>query len=62
MSEGLRLALVVVLVAAGVAMICWAGYLQYASLPHEHTVRQGAKRTALAGCGMALILGGSRLS
>jgi hypothetical protein len=53
--------LVVVMLAAGVAMICYAGYLQYASLPGEHTVRQGGKRAALALGGLALILGGSLL-
>ena len=62
MSDGLRIVLVVVMLAAGVAMVCYAGYLQYASLPQEHTVRQNSTRAALAAGGIALILCGSRLS
>lgn len=62
MGENLRIALVLVMLAAGVAMVCYAGYLQYASLPEEHTFRQGSKRAALALGGVALIFWASRLS
>jgi hypothetical protein len=62
MGETLRGVLVVVLLVTGVAMVCYAGYLQYASLPEEHTSRQGSRRAALALGGFALIVGGSRLA
>ena len=62
MGEELRAVLVVVLLAAGVAMVCYAGYLQYASLPEEHTFRQGSKRAAMALGGVVLIVAGSLLS
>jgi hypothetical protein len=60
-SDGLRIILLVVMLPAGVAMVCYAGYLQYASLPEEHTRRKGSVRFALAVAGIALIVGGSRL-
>ena len=62
MSDSLRIILIVVMLAAGVAMMCYAGYLQYASLPEDHTFRQGGVRAALVLGGVALIFGGSRLS
>ena len=62
MAETLRIVLVVVMLVTGVVMVCYAGYLQYASLPEEHTVRQGSKRAALALGGIALIFWASRLS
>jgi hypothetical protein len=61
MSDPMRVGLAVVLVAAGMAGLGWAGYLQYAALPEEHTFAQGGKRVALALAGTALILVGSRL-
>jgi hypothetical protein len=61
MSEDLRTAVAVLMLAVGVAMVCYAGYLQYASLPNEHTVRQWGKRTGIALAGLALITSGSIL-
>jgi hypothetical protein len=61
MGEPLRVVLVIVLAAGGLAMIGYAGYLQYASLPEEHTMRKGSFRIALALGELALLLGGSRL-
>ena len=61
MSDPVQVGLAVVLVAAGVAVLGYAGYLQYASLPEEHTFAQGGKRVALALAGVTLILVGSRL-
>ena len=51
--------LAVVLLAAGVAALGYAGYLQYAALPEEHTFVHGGERVALAGA--TLILVDSRL-
>jgi hypothetical protein len=51
----------VLMLAVGVAMVCYAGYLQYASLPSEHTFRQWGKRAGIALGGLALITGGSIL-
>jgi hypothetical protein len=61
MGDSLRGVLAVVMVAAGIAMCVFAGYLQYASLPEEHTLGQVTKRAALALGGIALIFLGSRL-
>jgi hypothetical protein len=61
MSDPVRVGLAVVLVAAGVAALGCAGYLQCAVLPEEHTLAQGGKRVALALAGTTLILVGSRL-
>jgi hypothetical protein len=61
MSDPVRAGLAVVLVAAGVAALGCAGYLQYVALPEEHTFAHGGKRLALALAGAALILVGSRL-
>jgi hypothetical protein len=62
MGDSLRIVLVVVMLTAGVAMVGYAGYLQYVSLPGEHTVRKGSARAALIIGGAVLIVGGSRLS
>jgi hypothetical protein len=62
MGETLRGVLVVVLLVTGVVMVCYAGYLQYASLPGEHTLRRGSRRAGLVLGGFALIVGGSRLA
>ena len=61
MSDPVRVGLAVVLLAGGVAALGYAGYLQYAALPEEHTFAQGSKRLALAAAGGALILVASRL-
>jgi len=61
MSDSVRLGLAVVLVAAGMAALGYAGYLQYAALSEEHTFAQGGKRVAMALAGATLVLVGSRL-
>jgi uncharacterized membrane protein YphA (DoxX/SURF4 family) len=61
MVEPLRVVLAVVLLVAGVGVVGYAGYLQYASLPEEHTFARGSARAALALAGVALIILGSRL-
>ena len=61
MGEPLRVLLAIVMLAAGVGMVGYAGYLQYASLPEEHTMRKGSIRVALALGGVALLVGGSQL-
>jgi hypothetical protein len=61
MSEPVRVVLAAVLMVVGVAAAVYAGYLQYVSLPEEHTFAQGGKRLALAVGGIALIVGGSQL-
>jgi hypothetical protein len=61
-SDSLRILLVVAMLTAGVAMVGYAGYLQYASLPEEQTFSKGSVRAALILGGAALIVGGSRLS
>ena len=50
-----------VLLVGGLAMIGYAGYLQYASLPEEHTMGQGSRRLALALGGLILLFVGSQL-
>jgi hypothetical protein len=61
MSDPVRVGLAVVLLAAGVTALGYAGYLQYAALPEEHTFAQGGKRVAMALAGATLIFVGSRL-
>lgn len=61
MGEPLRVTLAVAMLVCGWALIGYAGYLQYAVLPEEHTFAQGGKRLALALGGLALIVGGSVL-
>jgi hypothetical protein len=61
MSDPLRVGLAVVLLVVGMAALLFAGYLQYASLPEEHTLAKGGARAALALAGVALVLVGSRL-
>jgi hypothetical protein len=61
MADPMRVVLAVVLIVAGVAAALYAGYLQYVSLPEEHTFARGGKRLALAVGGIALIVGGSQL-
>ena len=61
MGDPLRAALAVLLLVAGVALVGYAGYLQYGSLPEEHTLARGSMRAALAVLGVALIVLGSRL-
>ena len=61
MSEPLRVVLAAILMVVGVAAVVYAGYLQYVSLPEEHTFARGGKRLALAVGGIALIVGGSQL-
>ena len=61
MGEPLLAALTVVMLIGGMAMIGYAAYLQYASLPEEHTYRQSSRRVALGLGGLALILLGTWL-
>jgi hypothetical protein len=61
MSEPLRVFLATALMVVGVAAAVYAGYLQYVSLPEEHTVARGGRRLALALGGISLIVGGSQL-
>lgn len=61
MHDPLRLAIAAVLMGLGVAMAVYAGYLQYAALPEEHTFAAGGKRLALAVVGIAMIVGGTQL-
>ena len=61
MVDPVRVVLAVVLIVAGVAAAVYAGYLQYAALPEEHTFAKGGKRLALALGGLALIVGASEL-
>jgi hypothetical protein len=61
MGEPVRVVLAAVLMVVGVAAALYAGYLQYAALPEEHTFAEGGKRLALALGGIALIVGGSQL-
>ena len=56
MGENLRIALAVVMVIAGWALVVYAGYLQYVALPGEHTRRHMASRAALAIAGFVLVL------
>ena len=61
MGEPLLVALAVVMLIGGMAMIGYATYLQYVALPQEHTFALRGKRLALAVGGIALIVGGSQL-
>ena len=61
MGDPLRAALAGLLLVAGVALVGYAGYLQYGSLPEEHTLERGSKRAAVAVPGVALIVLESRL-
>ena len=61
MADPVRVVLAVVLIVVGVVAAVYAGYLQYAALPEEHTFAKGGKRLALALGGLALIVGASEL-
>ena len=61
MSDPARVGLAVALLALGVAALGYAGYLQYAALPGEHTFAHGGIRVAMALAGATLIFVGSRL-
>ena len=61
MAQPLRVVLALVMIAAGMAMCGYAGYLWYACLPEEHTRRQAGKRVSLALGGLVLVLWGSHL-
>ena len=41
MGEPVRVVLAVVVIVVGVAAAVYAGYLQYAALPEEHTLARG---------------------
>lgn len=56
MEENLRIALAVVTVIAGWAVVMSAGYLHYVALPGEHTRRHVIRRAALAAGGIGLVL------
>jgi len=55
-GENLRIALAVVMVIAGWALVVYAGYLHYVALPGEHTRRHVTGRAALAVAGFVLVL------
>jgi hypothetical protein len=55
-GENLRIALAVVTVIAGWALVVSAGYLHYVALPGERTRRHMASRAALAIAGLVLLL------
>jgi len=60
MDEPVRVVLATGLII-GVAAAVYAGYLQYVSLPEEHTFAQGGKRLVLGVGGIALIVGGTQM-
>ncbi len=59
MGEDLRAALAIVTMAAGMALIAYAGYLHYVALPGEHAARHVITRSALLVVGFALALLGA---
>lgn len=61
MGQPQRTILALVLVAAGILVCGYAIYLEYASLPGEHTLRQASKRMSLAFGGVTLLVLGSWL-
>ena len=61
MGENLRVALSIVMVIAGWALVGYAGYLHYVALPGEHTQRHVVRRAALAVGGIGLLVLGVSL-
>ena len=59
MGENLRAALAIGMMIAGMALVAYAGYLQYVSLPEERAPRFVIIRTALLVVGLVLALLGA---
>jgi hypothetical protein len=59
MGENLRAFLAIGMMIAGMALVAYAGYLQYVALPGEHASRHVITRTALFVVGLVLALLGA---
>ncbi len=59
MGESLGAFLAVGMMIAGMALVAYAGYLQYVALPEEHAPRGVLTRTALLVLGLVLALVGA---
>ena len=59
MAEILRAFLAIGLIITGMALVAYAGYLQYVALPEEHAPRHVLTRTALFVGGLVLVLTGA---
>ena len=63
MGENLRTFLAIAMMITGMALVAYAGYREYVSLPEERTPRHVMTRTALLVVGLALaLLGAATLS
>lgn len=60
MGEPLRVALAVVMLVCGWALIIYAGHLHYVALPGDHAPRREITRAAVAVVGIVVVLLGSR--
>lgn len=59
MGGNLRVALGIIMLVCGMAILGAAVYLHYVALPEEHTPKHVTKRAALGIGGLVLVLGGS---
>jgi hypothetical protein len=59
MDESLRALLAVAMMISGMALVAYAGYLQYVALPGEYAPRHVITRTALLVVGLGLALLGA---
>ena len=59
MGENLSPFLAIGMMIAGMALVAYAGYLQYVALPEEHAPRHVLTRTALFVGGLVLVLLGA---
>ena len=59
MGETARASLAIGMMIAGMALVAYAGYLQYVALPEEHTPRHVITRVALFVVGLVLALLGA---
>ena len=59
MNENLPAALAIVMMIVGMALVAYAGYLQFVALPEEHTPRHVITRIALSVVGLVLALLGA---
>ncbi len=59
MGENLRASLAIGMMVAGMALVVYAGYLQFVALPEEHTPRHVTTRAALFVAGLLLALLGA---
>ena len=55
MGESLRAFLAIGMMIAGMALVAYAGYLQYVALSHEHAPRYVLTRAALFVAGLVLV-------